>query len=100
MATRFAGDPAPQGREWQRRRSGNGKAADRLGAEIEAETWCRRHRQQTLFGDRDLFPQMEEPGHVFDGQPGRHGTDEVQVNFRDAVADDRQVEGLGHAGDF
>src|SRR5213075_1642634 len=47
-----------------------------------------------------LFEEAHQPRHVFDGQPVRNSADQVDVDLGDQVADDRQVEGLGHAGDL
>src|SRR5204863_1398210 len=38
--------------------------------------------------------------HVFDGEAVGNAGDKVGVEFGDDVADHRQVEGLGHAGDL
>ena len=49
---------------------------------------------------RHLFPQLEQARHVLDGQPVGDRADQVDMDLRHAVADHRQVEGLGHAGDL
>src|SRR5436190_2146425 len=82
-------------------RSSLGSAAvDRLQIEFEAEAGLCRHRQFAVLLHRHLFEERHQPRHVFDRQPVRHGADQMHMHLRDQVADDRQVERLGHAGDL
>src|SRR5579875_2895377 len=80
--------------------SGDAVAGDRILVEVETEAGGVRQDQLAVLRPRHLFEQPEQPRHVFDRQPIRHGADEMDMDFGHPMADDRQVCGRGHAGDL
>ena len=75
---------------------GNTVAIERGLVEFEAETGCGRHHELAVLRPRDLLEEAHQPRHVFDGEPVRNRPDQVDMDLGDQVADDRQVESLGH----
>src|ERR1700756_1102483 len=67
---------------------------------FEAETGWVRHDEPAVLWPRHLFEEAHQPWHVFDRQPVRHRADQVDMDLGNEMADHRQIEGFGHAGDL
>lgn len=69
-------------------------------AEVEPEAAGGRYCEEAVLGDGQSLPQIKEAPHVFDGEPVGRPAHQMGVDFGDPVADDRQVDGFGHARDL
>ena len=84
-------------------RSGSGLGGEplqRLLVELEAQPGLVRQHELALLDHRRLLVERHHPRHVLDGEAVGAGRHHVHQHLGHDVADDRQVEGLGHAGDL
>src|SRR3954471_15711038 len=73
-------------------RSSSRVAREDIRIELEPEPGLLRNDQHTVFDLRRFLVEPERARHVFDGQPVRHGGDEMNVDLRHEMAHYRQIE--------
>lgn len=67
----------------------------KIRSEREAQSGVLRNDDPAIFDDGRLFIQAERPWHEFYGQAVGYGSDEVRMNLRHEMTDDRNIERFG-----